>query len=197
MTVSTRRRPFPALELAIGIATLVLAGILIAAFDRDFLVTNPPSPVPQNRRTVARPEWVWNLQHPYSRFHHDFIASCCAATLGVGAAMAIRRETWTRRGLSRPGTVAVLLALAIGMVQLSVVLTAKRPMFASAQMFWFDLRNTLEFSIPGAILGAWTVMAMLGLWRPSHDGRETVSRTVGWMWLGNIGLFLGFGMLFG
>ncbi len=195
--MTTRQRRFSPVDLAIGVATILLAIFVVGEFDRDYLVANPPAPVPQNRRTVTRPEWIWELQYPYTRFQHDFLAIAAAATLGAGAALAIRRETWTRRGLSRPGTVAVALALAIGIVQLSVVLTAKRPMFASARSFWIDLRNNLEFPLPGTVLGAWTVMALLGLWRPSRSGCELSARAVGWAWLANIGLFLGYGLLFG
>lgn len=192
----TRIRP-SARGVAVGLATVILGAWLVVAFDRDYVRTAPPRPVSEIRKTVPRPDWFWGLQYPYTRFQHDFVAAVSAATVGAGAALMTRRATWTRRGLSRPGAVAVLLALAVGLIQVAVVLAAKVPMFASASSFWFNLRNNLEYPVPGTVLGAWTVMGLLGLWRPARDGGERVARLVGLGWLLNIALLVGYPLLFG
>src|SRR4051794_30207455 len=109
-----RERSFSVLDMLIAIVTLGIGIVVVIAADRDQLLVSPPKPVPVERRVVSRPDWVWDLAFPYERITHDYSFAIAFATLGVGAILATDRTTWTRRGLSRPGTLAVVVALTVG-----------------------------------------------------------------------------------
>lgn len=145
--------------------------------------------------TVSRSEWIWPLQRPYQRLQHAWPWLCAAATLGVGGVLAFDRETWTRRRLSRPGTIIVFVTILLGTVAATHQAFLAPPFIRTAELS-YSLRNAVEFRMPSAILGAW-VVAWLSPHRSVPDWPERAGRIVGWMWWANVGLLIGFGVLFG
>jgi hypothetical protein len=193
-----QKQSFSLLDAMIALITLVIGVVVIVvAVDPDQRRVDPPSPEPVQRRNVPRPDWVWNLASSYRRMQHDYVFVVAVATLGVGAILATDKSTWTRRGISRPGTLAVVLALLVGTFQIVTLIVNRWPSFSAAASFGYDIRNQLEHYITGAILGAWVALACCGLWRASDNWKETAARMVGWGWLGTFGFLIGYGLLFG
>lgn len=192
MSGSPRRAP-RWLDVVLIVATVAAAIVLVRWADQEYLRVE--TPFAYQVRTVNRPEWVWALQRPYQRLQHGWPWFCVAATLGAGAILACDRETWTRRRLSRPGTTVVFVVILLG------ALTAAHqaflaPTFTRSNGICYSVSNGLNFRLPGAILGVWVV----GWLRPHHskpDWPERAGRMVGWMWLANVGLLIGYGVLFG
>lgn len=180
-------------DLVIALATAALACALVWWADREHARVQPWSP-PSPRTGVWRPDWVWWREHLYGRLQHGWFWFGMAATVGAGALLACDRRTWTRRGLSRPGTAAVALALLIGGTTAAQLMLSPRG--AGPNGLCYALRNTLEMSIAGAVLGVWTVFRLRPR-RGAVDWRERVARVVGWVWLGNIALLVAYGLIFG
>lgn len=170
------------LDVVIAIVTLGVGVIVVIGADRDHRRVEPPYP---------------RFESPYRRLQHDYFFAMAIATLGAGALLATDRTAWTRRGLSRPGTIAVVLAISLGLVQILFVFLLRWPLWKSADPIWFDMNNGVEFRLSGSIFGAWVVMISSGLWRRSQNWKEKLGRFLGWGWLGTIGLRLGYLFLFG
>lgn len=182
------------LDVLILTATLVVAFAMVSWADAEYRRVEAPS-MPRAIHAVSRPSWFWLLEGPYRRLKHDWFWLCVAYTLGIGAILVCRRETWTRRRLSRPGTIVVFV-----LILLRTVTAAHQaflaPAFARPSGMCYSLTNVLNFRLHGAILGVWVV----GWLRPSRsvpDWPERAGRIVGWMWLANVGLLIGCGVLFG
>lgn len=181
-------------DVVILLATIALAVTTVRWADREHLRVEPPAKA-QRRRTVPRPDWVRALEYPYRRLQHDWFWLCVAATLGVGGILASDGRTWSRRGLSRPGTTVVLVVLLVGGVT-AAQQTLTEPGSARPYGLSYSLRNALGFRLPGAILGVW-VVAWLRPRRGSPGWRERTARIVGWIWITDVGLLIGYGLVFG
>lgn len=181
------------------IAILTLALMVVIAFfaDQDSRRVEPPEPMAQSRRKVSRPEWVWEFHPYYRRFQFDYQFALTVATLGTGLILAKTRGTWTKRGMSRPGTLAVAIAVVIGVPQIAMLVVERSPSFQWNNSVWYDIYNNLAFRNAGTILGAWVVLLSCGLWRRAQTWQETLGRVIGWGWLGTIVLLLGYPLLFG
>jgi hypothetical protein len=59
----------------------------------------------------------------------------------------------------------------------------------------YSLLNALEYRMPGAILGVW-VVTWLRPGRGRPDWRERVARSLGGIWMMNVGLLIGYGLIF-
>jgi hypothetical protein len=182
------------IAILVLLATIAMAVPLVQWADRQFLRVEPP-PMVRRRRTVSRPDWVFACEHPYRRMQHDWLWFGVAATVGAGVLLATDRRTWTRRRLARPGTTGVLVMLLLGGV-LAIQQVLVPPPFGRSNGLNYDLRNALEIPLSGAILGVW-VVRWLRPARSRPDRRELTARFVGWMWMANIALLIGYGLLFG
>jgi hypothetical protein len=190
-------------DVMILVATIALACAILRWADRQFRRVEGPSRFLRiegpsqlrNRGNVHRPEWVWAMAHPYRRLQHDWLWISVVVTLGAAGMLALDRRTWHRWGLSRPGTIVVLVALLVGGAtvaqQILMVPLSSRP-----NGLCYSLRNALEFRMPGAILGVWVVTWLRPV-RGRPDWRERFARSVGWIWIANVGLLIGFGLIVG
>lgn len=178
----------------IVLVTTVLAWILVRWADREYRRVERPVRV-ERRHSVPRPDWIWALEYPYGRCQHDWVWICAAFTLGVGAILATDGRTWSRRGLSRPGTMVVLVVLVVGGVTIAQQSLAL-PVSARPNGLSYSLGNALEYRLPGAIVGVW-VVAWLRPRRRCTDWRERAAGFVGWSWMATVGLLIGYGLLFG
>jgi hypothetical protein len=174
-----------AINAIILLAAIALAVVAVRWADREFERVDLGS---ETFRPAHRPDWIWVLHRPYRRLQHDGIWACVAATVGIGAILAVDRRTWSRRGLSRPGTVVILVTLLVG------VATAAHYLLAAPGIYrlngtCYGLRNALEFAIPGAILGVWAVT-----WGRKMEWRGLL---IGWMWMAQVAMLVAYGVLFG
>lgn len=190
----SHRRAMRWIDLIIFLATIAMADALVRWADREYLRVEPPS---QRSRPSdgSRPDWLLTWLHPYRRLQHDWFWFCVAATVGAGALLAVDGRTWTRRGRARPGTMVVFVSLLVGGVTAAHHILIAPP-FGRPNGLSYSLLNALEFRMPGAILGVW-VVTWLRPWRGSPDPREHTARIVGWIWMANVGLLVGYGLLFG
>jgi hypothetical protein len=178
-------------DIVIALAAIALAIVTVRWADREFLIRELPD---RSAHWTARPAWLIRLNHPYRRLQHDIIWVCVAATVAAGAILARDPATWTRRGLSRPGTAAVLVILLAGGVTVADRLLVGRYGLAASNALSYDLRNALDYRIPGAIIGAWVVA--WPWWRRRPAWRERMARFVGLLWMANVGLLIAYGLLF-
>jgi hypothetical protein len=185
-----KRHPWP--NILILLATIALGVLAVRWADAAFLQTEPP-PKDLPPAAPARPEWIWAIYHPYRRLQHDWVWVSVAATLGVGAILALDARTWSRRGLSRPGTNVVFVTLLVGVATALQQLLAG---FAAAASKSYDLGEVLGSDLPGAILGAWVVVSLGS--RPHHaDWREWLGRLVAWFWIVDAAMLILYAPLFG
>ena len=191
-----RPRRMTILDVAILAATAVAGVFATRATDRDYLRINPPDG-PRRPPNVSRPAWVWRVEYPYGRVQHDSIILTAMLTLGATGVLAIDLRTWQRRGPLRPGAVAVGVVAIIGALATASQAAMDPPMFAGAPSFWFNYRNLMEYRASGAVLAAWSTLALGGLWRPCSDWRDALGRVVGWCWVGTMVSLLLFPLLFG
>lgn len=141
---------------------------------------------------VSRPDWVWRLNVPYRRVVHNWPWVGVAATVGAAGLIARDRRTWSRRGLSRPGTVLILVILVVG----SVTLMSQACAPPSPNGLCFSLTSALVWRVPGAVVGFW-VVAWFRRRRGVSDWRQRLAHLVGWGWVGNLVLTIAYGVLFG
>lgn len=187
-------RPPRRADALILLATIAVAVVLVRWADREYLRVEAPAAW-RRSQVVSRPDWVWPLEQPYRRLQHDWVGLCVAATLGVVGLLAIDGRTWTRRGLARPGTIAVLAILLVGGASAATFLLVPVGPRHSVGLS-YDLGDVLAFRMPGTILGVW-VVGWLRPHRGRPDLRERLARLVGWMWMARVGLLIGYGLLFG
>ena len=148
-------------------------------------------------RPPSWPSWLWELYYPSQRLAFDFFWIPVAATLAAGAILARDRRTWTRRGLRRPGTLALAVTLLIGGATVAHQLTAA-PIYVSTLGLAYDLSNALGHRVPGAIIGAWVVARLAPRRRNLPvDWRERAARVVAWSWMLNIALMVVQALIFG
>ena len=197
MTSDEARRISLWLDCVIGLLTVVLAVAVVIAADQTQRLVEPPEPWPVYRRDVSRPERVWNFRPAYRRFQFDCQFALTVATLGAGLILAKDRKTWTRRGMSKPGTLAVVVAIVTGFLQIPILEPAQPFRMGGPTSSWYDIYKNLEFRLPGTILGSWIVVFACGLWSPCRNWRDGLGRSIGWGWLATIGLMLGYPLLFG
>ncbi|WP_435008446.1 hypothetical protein P12x_005656 [Tundrisphaera lichenicola] len=170
---------------AIILATLVLAVILIRWADGEFLRIESSS-IDVNTHAVRRPDWFWVLLYPYRRFQHGWTWACVAATVGMGAIVALDGKVWRRP--ARPGRAIVLVALSVMCLSMIFVVLAAPPIFR-ANGICYGLSDAVHYRVPGAILGAWVVT-----WGRRIDWR---GQLVGWVWAAEVGMMIAYGFLFG
>ena len=178
-------------DIVILVAAIALAIVTVNWADCEFLIREPPD---RDARIVRRPDWIVRLNHPYRRLEHDFICVCVAATVAAGAILARDRATWTRRGLSRPGTAAVFVVLLVGGVTVADRLLLSRYGLGASSPVSYELQISLGFRIPGAIIGAWVVA--WPWWRRRPAWRELMARLVAMLWMANVALLIAYALLF-
>jgi hypothetical protein len=176
------------------LATLALAVVLVRWADREYLRVEAPNTA-ERLHTVSRPDWVWAMEHPYRRLGHDWVWLCVAANLVAAAVLATDCRIFSRRRLARLGTAVVLVSLLVGGVSVAQQLLVP-PALGPSYGLSYSLLNALEPRLTGAILGVWVVF-WLRPRRGRPDFRERIARLVGWMWMANVALLIGYGLLFG
>lgn len=132
---------------------------------------------------------------PALRLGSDLIAGLVVMTVGLGL-IALRGpfvpagRRWPGRG--RAAIAAAGLAVGYGLIRLA---SAAMPDLISGSLglsnprFLHDsLREYCEMAPKGAILGAWSVLALAGRWESEADGLERLGRLLGWSWLASIAL---------
>jgi hypothetical protein len=179
-------------DIAILIATAAVGFAAVVWADHELLRAERPLPAP---RDLARLPSIRALTPLYRRVHHDLVWVCAAATLGSAALLARDRRTWTRRGLSRPGTAMAFIATLVGSFAcvrrlhgLKYAITRTRP---ASDVFG----DALETHVPAAILGILVVASLMG--RRRADWRERLAQFAGCLWLANLGLLMADEILFG
>lgn len=192
----TPRRAAPTAAILVAVVVMVAAAApLVRWADAEFLRVEPPPQRERRSHAVARPDWVFALEHPYRRMEFDSLWLTVAATLGVGVLLAIDGRTWTRRRLARPGTGGVFATLLVGGVLTAQTVLAPGPSVMTNGLC-YALFNTLALAIPGLVVGVW-VVAWLRRRRGRPDLRERIAQVITWMWMAQIGLLIGYGLIFG
>ncbi|MHB1558570.1 MAG: hypothetical protein ACYC61_14025 [Isosphaeraceae bacterium] len=189
-----RAAPTAAILVAVGV-TIAAAVPLVRWADAEFLRVEPPPQRARRSHDVARPAWVFALEHPYRRMQFDSLWLTVAATLGAGVLLAISGRTRARRRLARPGTTGVFATLLVGSLLTAQTLLAPAP-FVMTNGLCYAVFNALGLAIPGLVVGVW-VVAWVRRRRGRPDLRERIAQVVTWIWLAQIGLLIGYGLIFG
>jgi hypothetical protein len=194
--VEVPRRAVPATAILFAVVVMTAAAVpLVRWADAELLRVEPPPQRELRSHGVARPDWVFALEHPYRRMQFDSLWLTVAATLGAGTFLAVDGRTWTRRRLARPGTAGVFAALLVGGVLTAQTLIAPGP-FVMTNGPCYALFNVLSLGIPGVVVGVW-VVAWLRPRRGRPDLSERIAQAVTWSWMAQIGLLIGYGLIFG
>ncbi len=139
------RRIAVLLDLSCVIAALVAGGFAAAWADAQFLRMEPKPAGP-----VPAAGWASAGEWPFRRFWHDSAFVLGPITLGA-AAPTLRAAIASRgRSLRRPGALAVTVAVIVGGISALLQCLSGRPTFAGPPALSYDLRNALEFRVPGA-----------------------------------------------
>ena len=181
-------RPFGPIDLAVLLA--FAAGGASAAVWKDGLHEPFDRRDPGSPESASRPDWVWALESPAARIQGDLTAFLLVATLGAGTAALRRRGMLRRPGWPGPGiaagtvgAIAVLYAIARPIAALNSSSPWAMQAYRRRPSSWiFDLAS---IAVPGAILGAWILLAVARAWRPvAGDKDDRIGRILGWGWLG-------------
>ena len=170
----------PAKTPGLGLRFWIVSALLVpCAFfavretDQQFLRIHQP----ERFTWDERPRVV--LSQLAERIFLDAVPILCA--MSVSLAIGLRWRNARRRGWASPGYVAVWLTFVTFLV------------YAARQglWWWFDQEHNI-FSLwyragnhsAVALLGGWTLLAVAGGWRASHDRADLLGRALGWTWLG-------------
>ena len=164
--------------VAILLTTLASAIILVRWADGEFHRVEPPGVSPRRDR-------------PYRRIQHALIWVGAAASVGMGAIVALDG----RKRPCGPGTLAAVVSALIVVATAADFLLAA-PAIDRQNGTCYGLRNVLEYRVPGAIIGAWAV-AWLWPRRAQPDWREWGGRIVFSLWMANVSMLIAHGVLFG
>jgi len=204
MQSADRSPPLTRREVVILIATALVSAAVVAGFEGSGLFADDS---PEVRAAVVSPPWDrWTrmIENRAHRTIFDFRIALAVAAPGVALAAFRRPGDLDRRAWQRPGVLALAAATIVEVIDVGpdAIMAAyvgirfifyKGLYFApnpSREVFAALFRNLLNFSPDpaGVVLGAWTVLAISGNWRPSHDWRDRVGRWFGWSWLLAYGL---------
>jgi hypothetical protein len=158
-------------------------------------MTSEEGPMAGSYRPDDRPDWVKAIYLPYRRVQRDGFWLSVVATVSIAALIASDRRTWSRRGMSRPGTTVAAVTLLTGGV------TALHFFFltwqdTSRMGLSYDVMNILEYRIPGAVIGAWVVTWLGRRRKRRRPGRDRLGYLVGWIWMANVVLLIAYDVIF-
>ncbi len=137
------------------------------------------------------PPSAWALLGTTFRIGSDFRAGLVVMTVGLGLAT-LRRpfvkpgRRWPGRG--RAAIVSACLGVGNGVIHAAseAIADPTSTYYGLANLHF--LSNTLSHCAsipPGAVLGAWSLLALAGRWGSNADGLERPGRVLGWCWLGS------------
>jgi hypothetical protein len=185
----TRRLTWLDAAILLGFAGLAAAAVY--RIDREWAGGDEPVFAHYDPRK-GTPAWFQALVTPYMQVHFDFLSALGVMTLGV-AVVAFRHPIVLRRGRLGPGLVAAAVAALFEVALLAKEVARMWPVLGWPPSFsavdWSKwLWVNMASSVSGAVLGAWTALALAGRWRTSPDWRDRLGRVVGWCWVGDVAL---------
>lgn len=179
-----------AVLLVFAAAAVVAAGVR----DREFRKTEAI-----DRRTGLRPEqiarrpdWLCRLDAAARRVDEDLKVLLVVATAGVGTVVLRRRALFREPRWPGPGIIAGLVgaaSLVYCVILVAVSFGSSAPWARLLHRQWFHTVFVMsEGAQAGAIVGAWTFLAVTRSWRPRRaDWDDRIGRFVGWTWIGAYG----------
>jgi hypothetical protein len=179
---------YDALTLA---AAFVGAVAMASAADHDIL--GPMACFrfsPRGRVWPSSLNWVMDLAGPARRIQYDFRWFLSIASVALGIVFFRKPAARRWRALRKPGVAAVGAALVvvagcIAYTATPIALASHRRMqslLGTDAPCWFEL----DVTVTGAILGSWTYLWLVRLWRPRRDWADWLGRWLGWCWLSTI-----------